>query len=190
MTLLQLWLIARRVGLPLSRETEAHLIMKYGSREQRVNLALYLADQCADQLDLWCGHVSSYLSYYDLAPISIRPSGSNIIEQLYVETAKPLHIDRKVSVLIAAYNSSETIGWAVKSILNQTWRNLEVFIVDDASTDDTWSLASSIAQQDPRVSVIRNAVNVGPFVSRNRVLPFEWRSKLASTIDRATGKQR
>ena len=172
MTQLDLRILATRIGIPLSRETEAGLIRKLGSTEQKANLALYLADQSADDLDLWCRHVSCYLSLFELAPISVQEGTKNIFDRLYAETARPIIDNRKVSVLIAAYNSADTIVWAIQSILNQTWRNLEIIIVDDASTDQTWSLASSVAQQDPRVTVLRNRINVGPFVSRNRAVPL------------------
>jgi glycosyltransferase involved in cell wall biosynthesis len=172
MTLLDIRLLATRLGIALSHETEARLIERYGSAKQKAHLALYKADHCTEEPDTWCDFVSQYLSLFGLAAISVRPGAGNAFDRFGVETARPVTDDRKVSVLIAAYNSADTIGWAVRSILNQTWKNLEVLVVDDASTDDTWSLACELARQDPRVSVLRNSRNVGPFVSRNRAIPL------------------
>ncbi|TQE98431.1 MAG: glycosyltransferase, partial [Spiribacter salinus] len=42
----------------------------------------------------------------------------------------------KVSVLMAAYNAEDNIETAIRSVLDQSWRNLEIIITDDASTDD------------------------------------------------------
>ena len=77
-----------------------------------------------------------------------------------------------VSVLVTAYNSSETIEFAVESILNQTHQNLELIIVDDMSTDDTYEKACSLARRDGRVSVLQSGSNSGPYVSRNIALSY------------------
>lgn len=75
-----------------------------------------------------------------------------------------------VSVLLTAYNAEETLRFAAQSILGQSHQNLELIIVDDASQDDTVFIAEQIASEDPRVSLIKNTQNVGPYVSRNVAL--------------------
>jgi len=72
-----------------------------------------------------------------------------------------------VSVILTAFNAEDTINFAVESILNQTHKNLELIIVDDKSTDNTATLAQAWIHTDPRVSVITNTYNLGPYVSRN-----------------------
>ena len=59
---------------------------------------------------------------------------------------------------------------AASSILEQSWKPIELIIVDDCSTDDTWSIAKRVAHLDPRVRVRRNSVNVGPYVCKNLAL--------------------
>lgn len=56
-----------------------------------------------------------------------------------------------ISVIIPAHNSENTLGAAVDSILNQTYPNIEVIIVDDNSTDKTKEVAQKIALKDARV---------------------------------------
>jgi glycosyltransferase involved in cell wall biosynthesis len=75
-----------------------------------------------------------------------------------------------VTVLMSAYNSASTLHRAARSILNQTWRNLELIITDDVSTDDTASVAAALMQEDSRIKVRHNSRNVGPYVSRNTAL--------------------
>lgn len=70
-----------------------------------------------------------------------------------------------VSVIIPAYNRENTIKDAVESILQQTYSNLEVIIVDDCSKDNTVQVAKSI--NDSRVSVICSEKNGGACVARN-----------------------
>lgn len=56
-----------------------------------------------------------------------------------------------ISVIIPAHNSAKTIAGAVRSILKQTYRNLEVIVVSDNSTDNTKEVVENIAKSDSRV---------------------------------------
>jgi hypothetical protein len=72
-----------------------------------------------------------------------------------------------VTVLMPAYNAADTIGYSLTSILEQTWRSLEVIVVDDGSDDGTSEAARRAAAGDPRVTIIRELVNRGCFATRN-----------------------
>jgi len=74
----------------------------------------------------------------------------------------------KISVVIPAYNAESTIHIALDSILNQTWRNIEVIVVDDFSTDETAAVVTLYEARDSRVRLLRNEVNLGAYPSRNR----------------------
>jgi glycosyltransferase involved in cell wall biosynthesis len=71
----------------------------------------------------------------------------------------------KVSVVMAVYNSERYIKEAVESILNQTYKNLELIIVNDASTDDTGKILEGFS--DPRIKVETHKRRLGPARSRN-----------------------
>ncbi|MDE7434566.1 MAG: glycosyltransferase [Lachnospiraceae bacterium] len=73
-----------------------------------------------------------------------------------------------VSVCIPAYNSAGYIMDTVNSILNQTYRNLELVVVDDCSTDDTYEVLRAI--QDERLKLYRNEHNLGMSGNWNRCL--------------------
>ena len=60
-----------------------------------------------------------------------------------------------VSIVMPAHNASSTVDEAVRSILNQTWQNLEFIIVDDGSSDDTVAKLECYEKLDPRVRVCR-----------------------------------
>lgn len=60
--------------------------------------------------------------------------------------SKPL-----ISVVIPVYNEEKKIERALRSILNQTYQNLEVIVVDDHSSDNSLAVVKKIAQEDPRV---------------------------------------
>jgi len=65
------------------------------------------------------------------------------------------------AVVMAAYNGSATIGDSIKSCLSQTNPSLELIVVDDCSTDDTYRIVQGIAQGDPRVKVLQTSSNSG-----------------------------
>jgi glycosyltransferase involved in cell wall biosynthesis len=71
----------------------------------------------------------------------------------------------RVSIVIPSYNSADYIGQAVGSCLNQTIRDLEVIVVDDASSDTTADIVEAIG--DSRVRLHRNEHNLGPGLCRN-----------------------
>ncbi|MDQ7782108.1 MAG: glycosyltransferase [Desulfomonilaceae bacterium] len=100
-----------------------------------------------------------------------------------------------VSVIIPTYNRAHVLGRAIRSVLTQTYRDFELIVVDDGSTDDTAGLQ---ALRDGRVTLVRQANrgvsaarNAGIRRSRGALLAFldsddEWLpDKLARQVDRA-----
>ena len=75
-----------------------------------------------------------------------------------------------VSVLMSVYNGAPTLEKAAASVLAQTYRDLELILCDDASTDDTWRIMQRIAAQDARVTVFQNKTNLGLGASLNECL--------------------
>ena len=65
-----------------------------------------------------------------------------------------------ISVLMPVYNVERYIDEAVTSILNQTYTELELVIVDDCSTDATYTHLQKLAQTDDRIKLLRNDVNL------------------------------
>ena len=62
-----------------------------------------------------------------------------------------------ISIILPSYNAERFLGVAIESILNQTFQDFELIVVDDASTDKTLAIAEEYAEQDNRVSVIQSA---------------------------------
>ena len=81
-----------------------------------------------------------------------------------------------ISVIVPAYNIEKYIGDCLDSLLAQTYRDLEILIVDDGSTDSTGDLAEEYAKKDDRIRVIHQE-NRGLSGARNAALPLtkgEW----------------
>lgn len=75
---------------------------------------------------------------------------------------------QKISVIMSVHNGLPYLRDAVKSILNQTYTNLEFIIVDDGSTDDSWRYLTSL--KDQRIRLIRNKKNLGLAASLNKAI--------------------
>lgn len=72
-----------------------------------------------------------------------------------------------VSIIIAAYNAAAYLDDAIVSAQNQTITNIEILVVDDASDDETRTIARARATADPRVQLIALPANGGPGAARN-----------------------
>src|ERR1700722_15856506 len=83
-----------------------------------------------------------------------------------------------VSVVIPAYNAEKWVSEAVKSVLTQTYKNLEIILVDDGSTDRTVELADSALKQGGRPYRILQQPNRGAAAARN----LGWRAAKGTWI--------
>ena len=76
-----------------------------------------------------------------------------------------------VSVIIPTYNSAKFLSRTIESVLAQTYRNFELIIVDDVSTDDTVSIICSFAEKDSRIrSIVSDTNSGGPARPTNKGL--------------------
>src|SRR5215470_4660133 len=75
-----------------------------------------------------------------------------------------------VSIGVPLYNAERFVRYALDSLLNQSYENLEITVCDNASTDRTEAICSEYARRDPRVHYYRNPVNIGQTRNFRRVL--------------------
>jgi glycosyltransferase involved in cell wall biosynthesis len=69
-------------------------------------------------------------------------------------------------VVMPLYNAQDTLVQAIESILGQTFKNIKLVIVNDASTDNSLEIAKTYLK-DKRVSIYTNKINMGAYYSRN-----------------------
>ncbi len=74
----------------------------------------------------------------------------------------------KISVIMPAYKAEKYIGEAIESILNQTFKDFELIIINDASPDKTLDIINSYTRNDPRIKVFSNEQNLYIAATRNR----------------------
>ena len=75
----------------------------------------------------------------------------------------------KFSVIIPAYNCEKTISKCLKSILDQSYKNIEIIIIDDGSSDNTFKICSDFKNKDNRI-ILKTQKNKGVSCARNEGL--------------------
>jgi len=131
---------------------------------------LYLYRSMADlgspqqQLD----RLNRFFAAHDLLPVVLQrpdapPNPCNVRGATVPAAADgPL-----VSVLMTTFNTGERVSAAIESLVNQSYRNLEIVVVDDASQDDTPERVADWARRDARVRLLRLPNNGGTFLAKN-----------------------
>ncbi|WP_136646657.1 glycosyltransferase [Tabrizicola sp. YIM 78059] len=145
--------------------------LSYTIETLRANAALRRKDEAA-----WLRHLNALLARYGSAPVRLK-EGPTVLERLATAPLPAVTGGPLISVIVTAYNAERTIRAALQSILNQTYRNLEVIVIDDRSEDLTWSHICNIAQGDARIKAVRNPANIGTYCSKNiglRIASGEW----------------
>lgn len=73
---------------------------------------------------------------------------------------------KKISIIIPVYNAAKYLEKCVKSIINQTYKNLEIILIDDGSTDESGNICRILSDKDDRIKVMHQK-NSGVSVARN-----------------------
>ncbi|EJN6961855.1 glycosyltransferase family 2 protein, partial [Photobacterium damselae] len=72
-----------------------------------------------------------------------------------------------VSVITPSYNCENTISKTIESVINQSFSNWEMIIVDDCSSDTTIEIVRNYASNDSRIKLVERQWNAGPAIARN-----------------------
>ena len=77
-----------------------------------------------------------------------------------------MSMSHKVSICIPVYNVENYIARCLDSVLNQSYRNIEVIVVDDCTPDQSMAIVEKYAYSDERVRILRHEYNRGLMVAR------------------------
>lgn len=117
--------------------------------------------------------INQVLAHHALAPVSLAGDCALApYDRLRGASGLPAVTEGpKVTVLVAAYEAGAVLATALSSLQAQTWRNLEILVIDDCSpSPETRQVAARFAQTDPRIRLIEMPQNGGAYVARNRGL--------------------
>jgi len=124
----------------------------------------------ADSDKSWLSHTNRWGAANQIPQISLTADGGTRFSRMRFAKMPSVPSPDLVTVIIPCFNCQDVVAQSVESILGQTWTNLEIIAVNDASTDETGAVLDALASRDARLRVLHNAVNVGPYVSKNRAL--------------------
>ncbi len=79
-------------------------------------------------------------------------------------------IKKRVSIIIVSYDSEKYIEKTLKSCLTQTYKNIEILLLDNNSQDKTVDIVKKIGRQDKRVKIFESTKNLGPYGGLNFLL--------------------
>lgn len=77
-------------------------------------------------------------------------------------------MEQLISIIMPAYNAKKYISDSIKSVLNQTYSNWELIVIDDCSTDDTSIIIKEYCKRDYRIKYIKQSKNSGAACARNK----------------------
>lgn len=82
------------------------------------------------------------------------------------------NINPCVGIIIPIYNVEKYLKECLDSVINQTYKNLQIVLVDDGSTDNSFTIAKEYFDKDKRIALIKKEKNTGMGSSRNMGLDY------------------
>jgi hypothetical protein len=167
-----LLLLSRRIaGSELSADVLAELIpRRLGTwlRTPELHLLFYNALLATEPVRA-ARFLSRYFELYGLPGCYWDQPAAvcGMLEGLRFRQPAPISTGPAVSILVAAYRASQTLGLALDSLLRQSYRCIEVLVADDASDDGSLEFLRARYGEDPRVRIFRSVRNQGAYNTRN-----------------------
>ena len=133
-----------------------------------VHITASQIEKNAGQPQMQINHINNMLELHGLAPIrSSSPVNAITPQYLSTDVSKFVDDERLVSIIMTTYKRDPLLDSAIASILNQTYRNVELLIVDDCSPDDNFTYLQTLKQTDARIRVFQMNENGGTYLAKN-----------------------
>lgn len=121
--------------------------------------------------DRWAESINTVFARDGLSPIRIKPNKGKTPFDSIESTIEARTVEGPlVTVFVPTYNRGSLIGTALKSLVEQTWKNLEIIVIDDGSDDEHLETLKEICARYPEVKVIYQGTNKGAYEARNTAL--------------------
>src|SRR5699024_8339941 len=132
-------LAAHEIALNGAHQRAIHYANQHLPADMAYTIEILRATQAVAKRDTagWLAHLNRYLAHFNVAPLRLAGEGADVLPRLSTAPIAPVTDGPLITVIMPAWNAEKTIAYAINSILKQSWRNLELLIVDDASEDKT-----------------------------------------------------
>lgn len=146
------------------------------------NLALTATDRRRIRIDLlhpalggrdesrWLEAFNREFERHGLEPLSLMDGPGVRFDRLCASVPPVDSSAAKVTVVVSAWKPGINLLTAVRSLLAQSWQNLEIIVVDDASPAGHEEVLEACQRLDPRVRVVRHEINQGTYAARNTAM--------------------
>jgi glycosyltransferase involved in cell wall biosynthesis len=117
----------------------------------------------------WLDTLNERLAEQGLLPVSLAERAGTPFDRLCADVPQDRFVDDDplVTIIMSTYKPDESFRTAVSSLVAQTWRNLEILVVDDCSPPEFDELLESVCATDPRIRLLRMPENGGTYKVRN-----------------------
>lgn len=144
-----------------------------------VNPTIYPDEEGGAQL--WLERLSVALGF--ATTLALRNGDDSPFDRLTMNPQTHERHPRMITVITSAYNPDTSLINAARSLIAQSWQNWEMLVIDDASTgSEAHRILREVERMDPRIRIIRKAVNGGTYRARNTAL-LQARGEFVTCLD-------
>lgn len=130
-------------------------------------IANNLSRHATSPSERWLELVNAGYRDSNIETISFAPGDDALFDRILCGPAEYVESGPKVTVIVPTFNSGSRISTALRSLTNQTWRNLEILVMDDDSPAQNDVFLAEWQERDPRIRVHKMAENGGTYRARN-----------------------
>ena len=117
--------------------------------------------------------LNKYFLRFELCKILIKNKKNNLsVNNLKSTKLKFMYFKPLVSIIVTTFNSKRFIETCLLSLINQTYFNIEIIVIDDASTDDTENIVRKLMKKDKRIKYYKLKYNVGTYAAKNIAINY------------------
>ena len=144
-------------------------------RQDKVHVQLMEANRFSaapnQDWNRWIEKVNKIFTSFDLEPIGLNSeSDAALLDSITCKAPARTVEGPLVSVLIPSFQGADFIDTSLRSITNQTWKNLEIIVVDDGSGDENRDRLTKVCASYPEVQLYFQEENLGAYPARNVAL--------------------
>ena len=150
------------------REEEALSLLDNPKLKKNPEIYLYLSNATKPTADKQLSLMNSFLDSYNVPILQLKDKSKSLsTTNIRFDKLNKFENGPLISILMTSYNSQTHIKSAIESLVNQTYSNFELIVIDDASTDDTQNIITDLAKNDSRIKYIYLSHNVGTYVAKS-----------------------